>query len=146
MDPYVVYYPREKRNLCRSPVNGIGSGPDTRWDHVRDTMGYIRGYADRMNLAAMTPDGKLTSTGHALATARSANPEILVYAPSGGGFTVNLSDWSGRFAVEWMNASTGVKSMGADVSGGASRVFTPRFGGDAVLYLRQSAASGARQR
>ena len=28
MDPYVVYYPREKRNLCPSPVNGIGSGPD----------------------------------------------------------------------------------------------------------------------
>ncbi len=40
MDPYVVYYPREKRNLCPSPVNGIGSGPDTRWENVRDTMGY----------------------------------------------------------------------------------------------------------
>ena len=25
MDPYLVYYPREKRNLCLSPVNGIGS-------------------------------------------------------------------------------------------------------------------------
>ena len=46
MDPYVVYYPREKRNLCPSPVNGIGSGPDPRWENVRDTMGYIRGYAD----------------------------------------------------------------------------------------------------
>ena len=23
MDPYVVYYPREKRNLCLSPVNAI---------------------------------------------------------------------------------------------------------------------------
>ena len=70
MDPYVVYYPRENRNLCPSPVNGIGSGPDPRWNNVRDTMGYIRGYADRMNLAAMTPQGKLSSTGHALASAR----------------------------------------------------------------------------
>ena len=69
MDPYVVYYPREKRNLCPSPVNGISSEPDPRWDNVRDTMGYIRGYADRMNLAAMTPQGKLSSTGHALASA-----------------------------------------------------------------------------
>ena len=25
MDPYLVYYPRENRNLCLSPVNGIGS-------------------------------------------------------------------------------------------------------------------------
>jgi len=135
MDPYIVYYPREKRNLCPAPVNGIGSGPDTRWNNVRDTMGYIRGYADRMNLAAMTPQGKLSSTGHTLASADSAHPEFLVYAPSGGSFTVNLTSKSGRFAVEWMNPATGVKSKGADVSGGAARTFTPPFGGDAVLYL-----------
>ena len=38
---------------------------------MRDTMGYIRRYADRMNLAGMTPKGKLSSTGHALVTADS---------------------------------------------------------------------------
>src|SRR5215831_12957163 len=32
MDPYVVYYPREKRNLCLSPINGIGSKSDPRWE------------------------------------------------------------------------------------------------------------------
>ena len=58
MDPYVVFYPREKRNLCPSPVNGIGSGPDPRWDNVRATMGCIRGYADRMNLAAHDSPGQ----------------------------------------------------------------------------------------
>ncbi len=135
MDPYVVYYPREKRNLCPAPHNGIGSGPDGRWNNVRDTMGYIRGYADRMNLAAMTPQGKLSSTGHALASANSANPEFLFYAPSGGDFTVNLSNSSGLFAVEWMNPATGVKSAGAKISGGATRTFHPPFDGDAVLYL-----------
>jgi hypothetical protein len=143
MDPYVVYYPRENRNLCPSPVNGISSRPDARWDNVRDTMGYIRGYADRMNLAAMTPQGKLSSTGHALASANSADPEFLVYAPSGGNFTVDLSKSSGRFAIEWMNASTGVKIAGADVSGGATRTFTPPFGGDAVLYLSVKASRGS---
>ncbi|MFI5461052.1 MAG: putative collagen-binding domain-containing protein [Isosphaerales bacterium] len=146
MDPYVVYYPREKRNLCPSPVNGIGSGPDTRWDNVRDTMGYIRGYADRMNLATMTPQGKLSSTGHALASANPADPEFLVYAPKGGKLTVDLSSSSGRFAVEWMNPATGGKSAGADASGGAMRTFTPPFAGDAVLYLRVKASSRARQR
>ena len=73
----------------------------------------------------------------------SANPEFLVYAPSGGNFTVDLSNSSGRFAVEWMNAATGVKSAGADVSGGATRTFTPPFDGDAVLYLRAKASSRA---
>ena len=135
MDPYVVYYPREKRNLCPCPVNGIGSGPDPRWENVRDTMGYIRGYADRMDLAAMTPQGKLSSTGHALASAGSAHTEFLIYAPAGGSFTVNLSNTSGRLLVEWMNPATGSKTAGADVSGGATRTFTPPFGGDAVLYL-----------
>jgi hypothetical protein len=136
MDPYVVYYPRENRNLCPSPVNGIGSGPDPRWNNVRDTMGFIRGLADRMNLGAMRPQGTLSSTGHALASAMPANPEFLVYAPSGGSFTLDLSNTSGRFAVEWMNAATGVKSAGADANGGAARMFNPPFGGDAVLYLR----------
>jgi hypothetical protein len=136
MDPYVVYYPREKRNLCPFPVHGIGSGPDLRWDNVRDTMGYIRSYADRINLAAMTPQGRLSSTGHTLATSDSAHPEFLVYAPSGRSFTVDLSKSRGWFTVEWMNAAMGTKTTAADVSGGVTRTFTPPFGGDAVLYLK----------
>ena len=82
MDPYVVFYPREKRNLCPNPVHGIGSAPDSRWDNVRDTMGQIRSYAHRMNLAAMAPRGNLASTGHVLASTDSANPEFLVYEPT----------------------------------------------------------------
>ena len=27
MDPYVVHYPRQRRNLCLDPVHGIGSSP-----------------------------------------------------------------------------------------------------------------------
>jgi hypothetical protein len=145
MDPYVVYYPRENRNLCPSPVNGIGSRPDTRWDQVRHTMGYIRDYADRMNLAAMTSQGNLSSTGNALANTNPANAEFLVYAPSGGGFTVDLSSTSGPLAVEWMNPQTGAKIPGANASGGATRAFNPPFSGDAVLYLRVSVSNSAQR-
>lgn len=139
MDPYVVYYPREKRNLCPLPVNGISKEPDARWENVRATMGYIRDYADRINLAAMTPQGKLSSTGHALATTNALHSEILVYAHSGGTFTVDLSGASGPYAVEWMNPATGAKSLSEDVSGGATKTFSPPFSGDAVLYLRLNA-------
>jgi hypothetical protein len=135
MDPYVVYYPRERRNLCPSPVNGIGTGPDPRWDAVRDTMGHIREYAERMDLAATTPQPGRSSTGHALAQKSARSAEILVYEPSGGRFTVDLSDLNGPFAVEWMQPATGVKTRGEDVSGGGARTFVPPFGGDAVLYL-----------
>ena len=145
MDPYVVFYPREKRNLCPDPVHGIGSGPDARWNNVRYTMGHIRSYADRMNLAAMAPRANLSSTGHALVSADSAHPEFLVYAPSGGNFIVNLSGVAGQLAVEWMNPATGAKTAGAPVSGGSTLTFTPPFGGDAVLYLSRN-ASGASQK
>ena len=60
MDPYVVYYPRERRNLCPSPVNGIGSGPDPRWENVRDTMGYIR------DLCRSHESGRHDSAGEAV--------------------------------------------------------------------------------
>ena len=138
MDPWVVYYPRENRNLPPSPMHGIGAGPDLRWENVRNTMGYIRDYADRMNLAAMTPQAKLSSTGHVLANTEPANAELLVYAPSGGEFTVNLSGRPGKFKVEWMNPSTGTKNAGAIISGGSVKTFSPPFSGDAVLYLKQS--------
>jgi hypothetical protein len=145
MDPYVVFYPREKRNLSVSPVHGIGSAPDPRWDNVRDTMGYIRAYADQLNLAAMAPRGDLSSTDHALVSAAPARSEFLVYARSGGNFTVNLAGVDGLLAVEWMNPATGAKTAGALVSGGSTLTFTPPFGGDAVLYLRRN-APGADQK
>jgi hypothetical protein len=139
MDPYVVYYPRQNRNLSPSPTNGISPGPDARWNNVRDTMGFIRGYAVRMNLAAMTPRGDLASTGHALANTNPSNAEILAYAPSGGALDVNLSGINAPFAVEWMNPETGVKTPGKPVRGGGTVTLIPPFpfGKDAVLYLRQ---------
>jgi hypothetical protein len=136
MDPYMVYYPREKRNLCPSPRNGIGSDPDPRWDNVRATMGHIREYADRMNLAAMRPQGTLSTTGHALASVRPAVAEYLVYAPKGGRFSLDVSQTNARLTVEWMNAATGARVAGADVEGGARKDFTPPFRDAAVLYLK----------
>jgi hypothetical protein len=135
MDPFVVYYPRENRNLCLSPRSGICSDPDPRWNGVRDTLGFIRSYAERMNLAAMTAQRTLSSTGHALANTNATGAEFLIYSPDGSSFTVNLSGYEGQFAGEWMNPATGVKVAGPIVPGGAVRTFQPPFGGDAVLHL-----------
>jgi hypothetical protein len=142
MDPYVVYYPRESRNLCASPTNGICSSPDTRWDNFRNNLGYILKYSRKLNLANATPRRELSSTGYCLAQTPSIGAEYLVYAPSGGSFTVNLSAMSGsrRLAVEWFNPSTGT-TMPADPvpSGSSSQAFTPPFKGGALLYLVDTA-------
>jgi hypothetical protein len=142
MDPYLVYYPRESRNLCGSPLNAICRQPDPRYDNFRDNLGYILKYSRRLNLANVTPQGSLSSTGYCLAQTPLVGAEYLVYAPSGGSFTVDLSAMSGSrtLSVEWFNPSSGIAIAGAPVpAGSSSQSFTPFFGGDAVLYLVDAA-------
>ncbi len=136
MDPYEIYWPTGSRNLCANPVNGVCSAIDPRWDNFRDNLGYTLAYANRMNLAAMTPQPGLASTGYVLAHAVATGAEYLVYTPSGGSFTVNLSASTKSLSVEWLNPSTGAKIPASTVTGGSSsQSFTPPFSGDAVLYL-----------
>lgn len=139
MDPYVVYYPRQDRNLSPDPVNGISPRPDPRWENVRATMGFIRRYATRMNLAAMKPRGDLASTGHALANTTPGDAEFLIYAPSGGALDVDLSGLNAPFAVEWMDPESGAITPGKPEQGGRVTTFNPpfAFGKDAVLYLKE---------
>jgi hypothetical protein len=63
MDPYLVYYPRENRNLCVSPKHAICIAPDKRWDNLRDNLGYILRYSRKFNLLRVTPQPALSSTG-----------------------------------------------------------------------------------
>jgi hypothetical protein len=138
MDPYVVYYPRENRNQCVSAVNGICSGPDGRYDNFRKNLGYILQYSRKLNLGRVTPQKALASTGYCLAQTPPTGAEYLVYAPSGGSFTVDLSAMppSRKLAAEWFNPSTGATVSEHPVAAGsASQSFTPPFRGDAVLYL-----------
>jgi hypothetical protein len=111
---------------------GITTFPATSdWrDSARDAMGNTLSYANRVNLAWITPQGDLSSTGYCLA---NAGVEYLVYQPGSGGFTVNVA--AGNYSLEWFNPSTGVASTGGSVSGGATQTFVPPFSGDAVLYL-----------
>ncbi len=146
MDPYVVYYPREKRNLCVSPTHAICSGPDMRWDNFRDNLGYILRYSRRVNLANVTPRSSLSSTGYCLAQTPPVGAEYLVYAPSGGSFTVDLSAMppSRTLAVEWFNPSTGATIAGKPIpSGSSAQSFTPPFSQHAVLYLVDTAGHAA---
>lgn len=101
---------------------------------ARPAMGHTRAYAERMNLAAMTPRDDLASTKYCL-----ANPgkEYLVYLPDGGEATVDLVAAKAPVAVEWFNPRTSEKRVGDKVDGGAQRLFQAPFEGDAVLYLHR---------
>jgi hypothetical protein len=138
MDPYTVYYPRESRNMCPSPTNGICAAPDARWDNLRDNLGYILKYSKKVNLAKVTPRDALCSTKYCLAQTPAVGAEYLVYSPAGGPFTVDLSAMpaSRKLTLEWFNPSTGATITRKPIPGGSSsQSFSPPFSGDAVLYL-----------
>ena len=139
MDPYTLYYPRQKRNLCESPKNGVCRAPDKRYENFRDNLGYIVTWSRRLNLAKVKPQGSLSSTRLCLA---HTGAEYLVYAPSGGSFTVDLSgvQASRKLSARWFNPSTGKETEGGPVTAGSKAAsFTAPFNGDAVLYIVNSA-------
>lgn len=131
MDPYVVYYPRENRNLCVNPVGGICSSEDTRWNNVRDNLGATNHYAAKVDLAHMIPQPSLSSTNFCLA---DNGIEYLVYQPNSGSFTVNVA--AQTYDFEWWNPQTNtLASSGTITASAGNHTFIPPFSGDAVLWL-----------
>ena len=112
---------------------GGATYPDA--ENFRYNLGWIRGYANRINLVAMTPrtNTSTCSTGYCLVADGS---EYLVYRPaSSSNITVNLSAVSGQLPYEWFNPATGGVVKTGMVTGGASRSFSSPFSGNAVLYI-----------
>jgi hypothetical protein len=110
------------------------------WEPIRRSMGYARAYAERMDLAAMTPRAGLSSTMFCLAC---PGREYLVYQQELAPFSVDLTGHRGPFTVEWFDPNTGGASRGAPVEGGDWRAFTPPCPADMVLYLKGPTGSSA---
>lgn len=103
-------------------------------ERARRAMGQTLDYANKVNLAAMTPHDYLASTVYCLADRGS---EYLAYQPEEGPFRVNLELCSGAFSVEWFEPESGETTLGSPVTGGTTMTFNPPFGGSAVLYLKK---------
>jgi hypothetical protein len=118
-----------------SVLDGRLNGSNWPDPATRAALGHTRSYADRMNLAATTPQPNLSSTTYALATPGS---EYLVYQPIPGPFTVDLKQ--GIYSCEWFNANSGnsIHNDPMRVSDG-KREFAPPFDGQSVLYLKSIA-------
>ena len=98
----------------------------------RKAMGQTRRFAERMNLAAMAPSPALASTRYCLA---DPGKEYLIYLPSGGTVTVDLSAAQGELAVEWFDPVKDKTVAAGAIRGGARREFKAPLSGAAVLYL-----------
>jgi hypothetical protein len=121
MDPYTV-----------SEFQSHPTKPD--WDLLRRNMGYTRAFAEKVNLAEMSPNPELASSGYCLAR---EGKEYLVYAPEGADVKVNLSRVVGEFGLEWFDPVTGSTVAGGTMSGGTTRSFRTPFGSDGVLHIHE---------
>lgn len=133
MDPY------EGEDGLTYPTN-----PRSRaFQSLRRNLGYIRAYAQRVNLARMTPHPELASTRFCLADPDSARGEYLAYIPGGLRpsehglqLTVDLRATPRRLAVEWFSPRFERVVVRDSIHGGATRTLrAPFLVGDAVLYL-----------
>jgi hypothetical protein len=123
--------------IFMDPYDGsvLGQKFDAKWEPIRRSLGFARKLAERVDLAAMTPQEALASTRYCLAAPDS---EYLVYVPEGGRATVDLSQTRRQLAVEWIDCSTGESRTGGTVEGAAKREFASPGKGEAVLYLKRS--------
>ncbi|HEX4682842.1 MAG TPA: DUF6298 domain-containing protein [Gemmatimonadaceae bacterium] len=115
------------------------------FESLRHNLGFIRSYADRVDLAKMTPHPELASTRYCLADPDSSRPEYLAYIPGGlrpsvHGLrvSIDLRAVRGRFAAEWFSPRFERVVATDSVEGGATRDLRAPFPvGDAVLYLHR---------
>ena len=105
----------------------------------REAMGRTRRFAERMNLAAMTPSPDLASSGYCLA---DPGKEYLVYLPEGGAVMVDLSAATSELNVEWFDVENDKTVTMDPVAGGGKREVRPPFTGAAALYLSNSIVLG----
>jgi len=123
--------------IFMDPYDGgvLGKPSDPRWEPVRVAMGQTRRLAEGVNLAALTPQPKLSSSGYCL-----ANPEkeYLVYLPQGGSVTVDLSAAKDKFAAEWFDPAHDKSGAVGSVMGGGRRELQAPFAGAAVLRLTRN--------
>jgi hypothetical protein len=110
--------------------------PSPTWqDSARQALGQVRRFAEGMDLAAMSPEGGLSTTGYCLAARGS---EYLVFQHDKGEFNLDLKDAPGEYAADWLDIHDDRSIPAGTVQGGASVTFTTPFPGPAALHVRRT--------
>ena len=125
MDPYIDVYESIDIDLN-----------DPQFVDLRQNLGYVRTYSQRLDLSQANPCGALASTQNCLGYKSSAQAEFLIYYPTAGNISIDLSGANFEFTIEWFDPANGSAQSGGTVMGGsASQFFQTPWSGDAVLYI-----------
>jgi hypothetical protein len=131
MDPYLVRWPG--RNACTGATSDsdVCTATDPYWDVIRRAMADVRAYATKIDLANMTPQGSLSTSGFCLG---SHGSQYLVFSALNS-FT--LTTVAGTYLFEWFNPLTHTIVQTGSVRLGPRMSFTAPFDKDSVLWLHK---------
>ncbi len=109
----------------------------TSLDKAYDYIAYCARFFNNsaVNFSDMKPQGNISSTGICMA---QEGVEYVVYAPTGGKFTVNLSKADGPLSVRCYNPRSGKFGGQATIVGGAVSSFIAPDSNDWVLHITSS--------
>jgi hypothetical protein len=125
MDPYLTPWPG--RN------NPTGGRVDPQWNPIRLALQDARLYGEKVDLAHMTPQSALSTSGYCLANPGS---QYLVFNPSAGqSFTVTTLP--GTYTYEWFDPATHALVQTGSVTVGPGPTFTAPLSGVSVLWLHK---------
>jgi hypothetical protein len=109
---------------------------DPSLDDVYDALGCIRSVAGDVEFLTLDPTKTVASSEFCLYRPGTADAEYIVFLPSGGSVTVDLSESAGPMSVEWIDPETCARTAGSPVTAGSSsEMFTSPLSGASVLYL-----------
>ena len=107
---------------------------------VHAAIGQSRAYSQFLNLRTMFPSTTLCSRDFCLG---SQGSDYLVYLPSAGQVSIDLSAATVNFLTAWFDPVTGQTISGDSVSGGKRTTFTSPIRGQSVLQISpEQPASG----
>jgi parallel beta-helix repeat protein len=107
---------------------------------IHAAIGQSVAYSQFMDLAAFFPSDKLCSTGYCLTDPAK---KYLVYLPSGGRVTLDLSGSQQNFVPVWFDPASGNTISGSAVSGGKKVALRSPTNGESVLQLQTQLSGSA---
>jgi hypothetical protein len=114
----------------------VGYGEDR--DLVTPGLTYMQHlgsfFRARTKFWLLEPHNELLTSGTGYSIAIPGE-EYVVYLPSGGDITIDLSATSGTFPTEWYNPRTGSYTAQSTVTGGAVQAFSAPDSNDWVLHI-----------
>ena len=104
---------------------------------ARLAMGIAGRLSRLIDFGSLEPAQRLASSGFMLAASDLSS--ALVLEETGEALSIDLTDWPGRYRVEWWHTVADARTPGPSVAGGTITKLTPPYSGGALLVLTRDA-------